>query len=44
MNADKILVLDDGKIVGEGSHEELMKSCPAYKEIAVSQLSKEAAI
>ena len=40
-HADKILVLDDGKIVGEGRHEELIKSCPVYKEIALSQLSKE---
>ena len=40
-NADKIFVLDGGKIVGEGRHEELLKSCPVYKEIALSQLSKE---
>ncbi len=39
--ADKILVLDDGKIVGEGKHEELLKTCEVYKEIALSQLSKE---
>jgi len=40
-HADKILVLDDGKLVGEGKHGELLKTCPLYKEIALSQLSKE---
>lgn len=40
-NADKIIVLDDGKIVGIGKHEELLKSNQVYKEIALSQLSKE---
>lgn len=40
-NADKIIVLDDGKIVGMGKHSELMKDCDVYKEIAYSQLSKE---
>ncbi len=40
-NADKIIVLDEGKIVGMGTHEELLKSCEVYKEIALSQLSKE---
>lgn len=40
-DADKILVLDDGKIVGAGKHEELLKNCNLYKEIALSQLSKE---
>lgn len=40
-NADKILVLEDGRIVGVGKHEELLESCPLYKEIALSQLSKE---
>lgn len=40
-NADKILVLDEGKIVGEGTHSELIESCDLYKEIALSQLSKE---
>lgn len=39
-HADKILVLDDGKIVGNGTHEELMKNCPEYLEIAKSQLSE----
>ena len=40
-NADKIIVLDKGRIVGEGKHDELMKTCPVYKEIALSQLTKE---
>ena len=40
-NADKIIVLDEGKIVGMGKHSELMKDCDVYKEIAYSQLSKE---
>lgn len=40
-NADKIIVLDEGRIVGEGRHDELMKTCSVYKEIALSQLSKE---
>lgn len=41
MNADKIIVLDKGKCVGMGTHKELLKSCPVYQEIALSQLSKE---
>ena len=41
MNADKILVLDNGKCVGMGTHKELLKSCEVYKEIALSQLSGE---
>lgn len=41
MNADKIVVLNEGKIVGMGSHKELLQTCPTYKEIALSQLSKE---
>ncbi len=41
MNADKIIVLDEGKIVGMGKHKDLLKSCKIYKEIALSQLSKE---
>jgi len=41
MNADKIIVLDEGKIVGEGSHRKLLKGCKVYKEIALSQLSEE---
>ena len=40
-DADKIVVLDDGKVVGYGNHEELLHSCDVYKEIALSQLSKE---
>lgn len=40
-NADKILVLHDGKIAGIGKHDELMKNCDIYKEIALSQLSEE---
>ena len=41
MNADKIVVLDSGKCVGMGTHKELLKTCEVYKEIALSQLSKE---
>ena len=41
INADKIIVLDQGKIVGIGTHEELLKKSPIYKEIAISQLSEE---
>lgn len=41
MNADKIIVLDKGKCVGIGKHKELLKSCDVYKQIALSQLSKE---
>ena len=41
MNADKILVLDNGECVGMGTHEELLKNCEVYKQIALSQLSKE---
>ena len=40
-NADKIIVLDEGKMVGMGTHRELMQSCPVYQEIARSQLSRE---
>ena len=40
-DADKIIVLDEGKMVGMGTHEELMKTCPVYQEIARSQLSQE---
>ena len=40
-NADKIIVLDEGRIVGQGKHDELMKTCSVYQEIASSQLSKE---
>lgn len=41
MNADEIIVLDEGKIAGSGTHSELMKTCDVYREIALSQLSKE---
>lgn len=41
MNADKIIVLNEGKMVGQGTHQELLKNCEIYKEIALSQLSKE---
>ena len=41
LNADKIVVLDNGKCVGMGTHKELLKSCKVYKQIATSQLSKE---
>lgn len=39
MHADQVIVLDDGQVVGQGTHEELLRSCPAYLEIAQSQLS-----
>jgi len=41
MDADKIIVLDEGKVVGVGKHKELLKNCDVYKEIAMSQLSEE---
>ena len=41
MHADKIIVLDNGKCVGIGTHKELLKNCEVYKEIALSQLTKE---
>ena len=40
MHADNIIVIDDGRIVGQGRHEELLKSCKIYQEIAESQLSE----
>ena len=40
-NAEQIIVLDDGKIAGKGTHKELMESCDTYKEIALSQFSRE---
>jgi ATP-binding cassette subfamily B protein len=40
-DADRIIVLDKGEIVGMGSHDELMESCEVYQQIALSQLSKE---
>ena len=39
LHAHEILVLDEGRIVGQGTHEELLKTCPEYLEIAKSQLS-----
>ena len=39
MKAQQILVLDEGRIVGRGTHEELLKNCPTYLDIAKSQLS-----
>ena len=41
MDADKIIVLDDGKVVGEGTHSQLLDSCGVYREIVQSQLSEE---
>ena len=41
MDADKIIVLDNGKIVGDGTHAELLQTCPVYREIVQSQLSEE---
>jgi len=41
IDADRIIVLDEGKIVGNGTHQELMKSCEVYREIVSSQLSEE---
>ena len=43
MHADRILVLEDGKAVGLGTHDELLRSCPLYAEICRSQLEKEGA-
>ena len=43
LNADRILVVDDGQIVGQGTHQELMETCPLYREIAELQLGKEGA-
>jgi ATP-binding cassette subfamily B protein len=41
MDADQIIVLDEGKVVGKGTHKELLRDCAVYKEIAISQLSEE---
>jgi ATP-binding cassette subfamily B protein len=43
LHADRIIVLDDGRIVGIGPHEALMASCPEYREIVASQLGEEVA-
>jgi ATP-binding cassette subfamily B protein len=40
-NAEQIIVLHEGRIVGKGTHRELMESCEVYRDIALSQLSKE---
>ena len=40
-NADRIIVLDEGRIVGIGKHKELLKTCPIYHEIGLSQLGEE---
>src|SRR5262249_2551331 len=41
VNADKIIVLEDGRIVGQGKHKDLLRSCEVYRQIAMSQLSQE---
>ena len=41
MGAEQIVVLDDGEVAGIGTHQELMKTCEVYREIALSQLSRE---
>ena len=41
MIADEIIVLNEGEVAGKGTHQELMKTCDVYREIALSQLSKE---
>ena len=41
INSDKIIVLDEGNVVGMGKHKELLETCDVYKQIALSQLSKE---
>ena len=41
MDADRIIVIEKGKVVGMGKHNELVKNCPVYKEIVDSQMSKE---
>ena len=41
LHAEQILVLDDGQIVGKGTHEELLQNCEVYQQIAASQLSEE---
>ncbi len=40
-NSEQIIVLDEGRIVGKGKHQDLMKSCDVYREIALSQVSQE---
>ena len=41
MSADRIVVLDEGHVVGMGTHRELLKTCEVYRQIALSQLSEE---
>jgi len=41
MNAEQIIVLNEGKVVGKGTHKELINTCEIYREIALSQLSEE---
>ena len=41
LDADQIIVLDEGRIVGKGTHKELLEDCPVYQQIAWSQLSEE---
>ena len=41
MDADRIVVLDDGKVVGQGTHSELLENCDVYRQIAQSQLSED---
>ena len=41
MDADQIIVLNEGKVVGHGTHQQLLKECKIYYEIAISQLSEE---
>jgi ATP-binding cassette subfamily B protein len=41
MNADRIIVLEDGRIAGMGTHRQLLEQCEVYQQIAISQLSKE---
>ena len=41
MNAEQIVVLDEGRVVGIGTHRQLLESCPVYREIAQSQMTKE---
>ena len=43
MDADQIIVLDEGRIVGRGTHDELLRTCDVYREIVISQLGEEAA-
>ena len=41
LHADQIIVLDEGKVAGKGTHKELLKNCEVYRQIATSQLSEE---